>query len=121
MQPEPPLVFASSGAADTLQVRVNFGLFAGREVTAAELVSLASELVREVGEVSVVAEQRHEANETSAAAIHQVRVDLAADRDGAWLDGALAERVVEVASEWARSCIGERHAERVDAWGSNSA
>jgi len=61
MQPDDLIAFPASADADRLDIRVNFGVFAGREATAAELDDLARELVLEVGEVSIVAEQRHEA------------------------------------------------------------
>ena len=47
--PEPP----------GLEVRVNFGIFAGRAATAAEIDELAQGLLSKVGEVSIVAENRH--------------------------------------------------------------
>src|SRR5204862_5751013 len=43
-----------------VEVRVNFGVFAGRAPTPAEIDELAKSLVPKVGEVSIVAEERHE-------------------------------------------------------------
>ena len=43
-----------------LEVRVNFGVFAGRDATSAELEELGKLLVPEAGEVSIVGEERHE-------------------------------------------------------------
>ena len=62
--PEPP----------GLEVRVNFGVFAGRAATAAEIDDLAQGLLSKVGEVSIVAEDRHEIGEESEASLHQVRI-----------------------------------------------
>src|SRR5256885_10120011 len=64
--PEPP----------GLEVRVNFGIFAGRPATAAEIDELAQALLTKVGEVSIVAEDRHEIGEGSEASLHQVRIDV---------------------------------------------
>ena len=96
-----------------IEIRINFGVFAGREATPAELDELAHALLAEVGEVSVVAEQRHEVAERAEIAVHQVRVEVAPDR----LPGseaavhALRDRLVSAAENWARACIAERHAE----------
>src|SRR5439155_919381 len=64
--PEPP----------GLEVRVNFGIFAGRAATAAEIDELAQALLTKVGEISIVAEDRHEIGEDSEALLHQVRIDV---------------------------------------------
>ena len=44
--------------APALEVRVNFGVFAGRAATAAEIDRLAEWLLDEVGSVSIIAEER---------------------------------------------------------------
>ena len=96
-----------------LRVRVNFGVFAGREATPAEIDELAAQLVPEVGDVSIVSEQRHEIGEDVEAALHQVRIEVATedlpsspeDRE------RLGDRIVETAERWAEACIAERHAE----------
>lgn len=96
-----------------LEIRVNFGIFAGRPATQAEIDDLGHELVPEVGEVSIVAEERHELSEESEAALHQVRIEIDADRlppEGA-ARAALLRRLVAVSERWARSCIADRHAE----------
>ncbi|MDQ4095691.1 MAG: hypothetical protein M3174_05765, partial [Actinomycetota bacterium] len=60
MSESPPIAFATSPDRPALEIRVNFGVFAGRDATPAELDELARALLAEVGEVSIVAEQRHE-------------------------------------------------------------
>ncbi|PWU18132.1 MAG: hypothetical protein C5B48_15115 [Candidatus Rokuibacteriota bacterium] len=95
-----------------LEILVNFGVFAGREATAAEIDDLAQELVPEAGELSIVAERRHEFDERSEAELHQVRIcvpvqALPAEED---LD-RLRELVVSRAEHWARQCVERRHAE----------
>ena len=96
-----------------VEVRVNFGVFAGRPATAAEIDDLATSLVPKVGEVSIVAEERHEIGGETEAQIDQVRIEVAPDHlpdDPHELD-MLCGRLVEAAEMWAQSCIAERHAE----------
>lgn len=96
-----------------LAVRVNFGVFAGREATPAEIEELAARMVPEIGEVSIVSEQRHEIGEDVEAALHQVRIEVAEDQLPAADDERerLADRLVDAAERWAEACIAERHAE----------
>jgi hypothetical protein len=94
-----------------LEVRVNFGVYAGREATPAEIEDLATALLDQVGAVSIVAEDRHEIDERSEAAIHQVRIEiddevLPEDRDALQ---ELGVRVVVAAEQWAQACIADRH------------
>jgi hypothetical protein len=90
-----------------LQLRVNFGVFAGRAATPAELDELGASLLEQVRHVSIVAEDRHEMSVESEAAVYQVRVDLREAEN----DPRLEERLVGLAEQWARSCVAERHAE----------
>ena len=58
---EPALAFRNEEfAAPGLDIRVNFGIFAGRQATPAEIDELADALLTEVRDVSIVAEERHE-------------------------------------------------------------
>ena len=96
-----------------VEVRVNFGVFAGRAATAAEIDELAGTLLPRVAEVSIVAEERHEIGPGTEAALNQVRIEVSPDQlpeDPRELD-MLCGRLVEAAERWARSCIAERHAE----------
>lgn len=114
MSMEPVLAFITERVEPPgLEVRVNFGIFAGREATPAELDDLGDLLLDQVREVSVIAEDRHEMGAHSEAALHQVRVEvegtnLPADRADL---AALGERLVGLADRWARACIAERHVE----------
>ena len=96
-----------------LEIRVNFGVFAGREATPAEIDELAEAVRDKVGEVSIVSEDRHEFGEHSAAEVHQVRIELRADQlpSGEEELFELQGRLVESAERWARSCFENRHAE----------
>src|SRR2546423_2417361 len=114
MMNEPELAFCVREVEPPgVEVRVNCGVFAGRGATAAEIDDLAAALVPKVGEVSIVAEERHEIGEEAEASLNQVRIEVAPDHlpaDERELD-ILCGRLVEAAETWARACIAERHAE----------
>jgi hypothetical protein len=97
------LSFVARPENAALEVRVNFGLFAGREATPAEIDELAGELLPKVGDVTIVREERHEISEHSEGAVQLVRISLPSD------DPELAGRVAEIAERWAKACIDERH------------
>jgi hypothetical protein len=110
MRSEPgTLAFAVHGREPpALEVRVNFGMFAGRAATAAEIDALAQQLLEKVGSVSIVSEERHEIDPHSEASVHQVRIEVPAEV-GRRLE--LAGRLIETAERWARECIADRHVE----------
>jgi hypothetical protein len=96
-----------------LAIRVNFGIFAGREATPAEIEELAAELLPAVGDLSIVSEQRHEIGEDVEAALHQVVIEVDEDRlpeEGRRRD-QLADVLVAAAEHWAEVCIADRHAD----------
>ena len=109
---DPALVFIATPEAQAgLEIRVNFGVFAGRDATAAEIDDLAQTLIPEVGEVTIIAEQRHELSEDVEASLHQVRVEVDDDRlpDAADEMKSLSERLLGACSVWARRAIDTRH------------
>ena len=111
---EPELAFVTrTHDVPGLEIRVNFGVFAGRDATPAELDELAHALVPELDDVSVVSEQRHEVGEEVEASLHQVRVEVADDRLPADPEQReeLCDRLLEVVTAWAEACIADRHAE----------
>ena len=114
MRVEPELAFCVREVEPPgVEVRVNFGVFAGRAATPAEIDELARALLPKVGEVAIVAEERHEIAEGSETSLNLVRVEVAPEHlpdDGHELD-QLCGRLVEAAEHWARSCIAERHAD----------
>lgn len=112
MQVENVIAFASEQEPAGLEIRINFGVFAGRDATPAELEELGKLLVPEAGEVSIVGEQRHEISESAEVVLHQVRVSVAPEivPDDPEARKALSERLVTLAEIWARQCINERHA-----------
>jgi hypothetical protein len=99
-----------------IEVRVNFGIFAGRDATPAEIDRLAEWLLDEVGDVSIISEERHEIDAHVEASVHQVRIEVAAEDIPGDADrrGAIEERILERAEHWARQCVAERHAEIAD-------
>ena len=95
-----------------LEIRVNFGLFAGREATPAEIDELGRRLLGEVDAVSLVAERRHELSADVEASVHQVRIEVEPDRvpaDAAAFE-QLETRLVDLAERWAGACVADRRA-----------
>ena len=102
----------SADQGSGVEIRVNFGLFAGREATPAELDELARRLLHDVERVTVVSERRYEVSERVEASVHQVRIEIACELvpddivDAARLEG----RLLTLSEAWATACIAERHA-----------
>jgi len=116
MQVENVIAFATEQEPAGLEIRVNFGVFAGRDATSAELEELGRLLVPEAGEVSIVAEQRHEISEDAEIVLHQVRVSVSPENvpDDPGERKVFCERLVTLAEIWARQCINERSSEISD-------
>ena len=111
MQVEQVMAFETRTEPPGLEIQVNFGVFAGRDVTPAEIDELGKLLVPEVGDVSIVAEERHELGAGHEAAVHLVRIEVPADE---LPDEGLPEftqKLIGLAEIWARQCIAERHAD----------
>src|ERR687886_1429370 len=110
---EPELAFVTrTHDVPGLEIRVNFGVFAGRDATPAELEELAKLLVPQVGEVSIVAEQRHEVADGTEVVLHQVRIEVPPERvpQEDQESKALQEKLVATAEFWTRACVADRHA-----------
>ena len=108
----PTLAFiATPQARAGLEIRVNFGVFAGREATSAEIDDLADSLLPEIGEVTIVAEHRHELSEEVEASLHQVRVEIDDEQLPKDADelASLSERLLGACDVWARRAIDARH------------
>ena len=88
---------------DDGDIRVNFGVFAGRDATQAEIDDLAKDLLDEVSAVTIVAEQRTVADREMEASVHQIRIELEPEAD--------PQRPLLIAERWAEACVAERHAE----------
>jgi hypothetical protein len=87
---------------DDGDIRVNFGMFAGRDATQAEIDELAQDLLTEVQAITIVAEQRTVADHEMEASVHQIRIEL---------DDEDPRRPLLIAERWAQACVAERHAE----------
>ena len=94
-----------------LELRINFGMFAARSVTSAEIDELAQWLLTELEQVTIFAEQRHELTRDAEAVLHQVRIEIGKERlpaNPAAL-AELTERLLERCDLWAREAIDARH------------
>lgn len=87
-----------------LEVRINFGVATGRAATPAEVDRLAALLLDEVGDVSIICEERHEIGHGHEASVQMVRVELPTQ-----LPPENAARIVERCNHWARLCASDRH------------
>jgi hypothetical protein len=99
------IAFLSEPGEPPLEVRINFGIFAGRHATPAEIDALGRTLLTVLDQVTIVAEERHEITQGSEVSVSSVRVELP---EG--LSVADGEALVERCERWAQSCIAERHA-----------
>ncbi|HEX7084246.1 MAG TPA: hypothetical protein VF186_09050 [Gaiellaceae bacterium] len=112
MTMEPTMAFAvRDRTSPGVEVLVNFGVYAGRQATQAEIERLAEWLLDEVGAVSVVSEQRHQIGAGVEASVHQVRIEVAREQvpENPFERAAVERRVVERAEHWARQCVADRH------------
>ena len=93
-----------------LEVRVNFGIFAGRQATPAEIDELGIYMLDEVGPITIVAEERHELDGKLETSVHLVRIELAAGQvpENDFERRRLEQRLIERAEYWARACIDRR-------------
>jgi hypothetical protein len=116
MRVENTIAFAADQEESGLEIRVNFGVFAGRDATSAELEELGALLVPEAGAVAIVAEERHEMSDGVEVVLHQVRIAVPSESvpSHAGERRALVDKLVGLAEIWARRCIHERHAEITD-------
>jgi hypothetical protein len=116
MQVENVIAFAIEQEPAGFEIRINFGVFAGRDATSAELEELGKLLVPEAGEISIVGEQRHEISEDAEVVLHQVRVSVSPENvpEDPGERTEFCERLVTLAEIWARQCINERSSEISD-------
>jgi hypothetical protein len=99
-----------------VEIRINFGVFAGREATPAELDDLGRAAMEQVDHVTLVSEHRHELGGSSETSLHQVRMGIprSALPDGAVEAERARDRLVALAESWAQSCIDARHADVIE-------
>jgi hypothetical protein len=109
-----PLIFrAEPEPAADVEIVVNFGMFASREATPAEIDDLATNVLAVVSHVTIEAVRRYELDREGEAAVHQVKVEASTSDavEDAAEAGPLDERLLEVVDAWARRSIELRHAE----------
>ena len=92
---EPQLVFSVDD-----HVVVNFGVFAGRDVTQAEIERRGDTLLGEFPSFEIVSENRMGFTAEHRAALHRVRIELQ--------DGAAPGAVMSLVEDWAQDCLAER-------------
>ncbi|MGH3131983.1 MAG: hypothetical protein ACRDNX_14310 [Gaiellaceae bacterium] len=101
-----PVITSGVHEPPALEFAVNFGIFAGREVSRLELERLAESLLAEVGSASLFSELRYAVGQESTVELHQVRVEIAPEALPAGAEpDALRARVEQIIAEWARSSI----------------
>jgi hypothetical protein len=91
-----------------IEVRVNFGVFAARHATPAEIDELALALREFAPSFAIVSEERHEFGDAVEASVHQVVVEVPQEMVGDEPE-LLAEQIVFAANGWALECIASRH------------
>lgn len=91
-----------------IEVRINFGVFAGRHATPAEIDELALALRELVPAFAIVAENRHEFGGVVEASVHQVVVEVPQENAGGEPD-VVAQQIVLTANGWALECMASRH------------
>jgi hypothetical protein len=91
-----------------IEVRINFGVFAGRHATPAEIDELALALRDFLPSFAILSEERHEFGDVVEASVHQVVVEVPQEHARGEPD-VLAERIVLAANGWALECIASRH------------
>ena len=92
-----------------IEVRVNFGVYASRGATPAEIDDLAHALRSEVDAFTIVGEERHEFEGDVEASLHQVVITVSKGSD------ELAGVIVGIAAQWAEACFAVRHSDLSDA------
>jgi hypothetical protein len=111
---ESALVFAvPEREPPVLELRVNFGVFAGREATDAEIEALGRELLEKMDYVSIVSERHHAIGPEAESTVHQLRIEVSADALTVWGRdlSELRGRLIELTERWALACIDDRQVE----------
>jgi hypothetical protein len=98
-----------TGPAVAMTLLVNFGMFAGRDVSKLELERLGDVLLQVVDGVTVISEHRFELAAESSIDLHQVRVAI--DRAVLPPDEpdieALRMKIADLLERWVHSCLTE--------------
>ena len=108
MSVEPEAVITwETRPASALEFTVNFGVFAGREVSRRELERLSAALLPLVSSVSIAAEQRFEIASGTSVALHQVHVEITNEAlpEGEPDIEALRGRIAGALKDWLEDCL----------------
>src|SRR4051794_11689770 len=97
--PEPEIAFLSEPSESPLEIRINFGIFAGRQATPAEIDDLGRMLLALLDEVPIVSEDRHEITADSEVSVSTVRVELGTKAEP--LDRELTGTLLARCEQWA--------------------
>lgn len=109
MEFAPPVAFAVQRKdPPAVEIRINFGILAGREATPAEIDDLGRRLLAIVPDVSIVSEQHYEMGRGHEAVVHLVKIEL---DEGEAPGEDLQHLLVGAATSWAEHCAADRHAE----------
>ena len=105
---DPPVAFVLEPVEPLpLQIRVNFGIYTGRDATRPELERLASRVLERTGTVSVIGQQRYVAGLEQMVCLHEVLIEVAPDgieRAGYDLE-TLHELLLADARNWLEECV----------------
>ncbi len=97
-----PALVATRETNGELELVVNFGMFAGRDATAAEVERLAGDLLDDVDSVEIVCEHRYEFGREREGSVYQIRVLFPDDGE------RVVSRLAEKTEAWAAGCIADR-------------
>jgi hypothetical protein len=105
-EPEAIITWSTRPRA-ALEFDVNFGIFAGREVSRREVERLGEALLPMVDGVSISAEHRYELGEHSTVSLHQVHVEVGTDAlpDEERDVERLRARLAGALEEWLEECL----------------
>ena len=88
-----------------LEFDVNFGIFAGREVSRREIERLGEALLPMVDGVSISSEHRYELGGHSTVALHQVHVEIGHDALPEGDVEGLRARIAQALDGWLDDCL----------------
>lgn len=105
-EPEAVITWGTRPPA-ALEFSVNFGIFAGREVSRREVERLGEVLLPMLDGVSISSEHRYELGDHSTVALHQVRIEVgpeALPSEESDIE-RLRSRIAEEIGSWLESCL----------------
>lgn len=105
-----PVAFTiTRSQSPAIEIRVNFGILAGRDTTPSEIADLGRLLLEIVPDVSIVSENHYEIGNGREAVVHLVKIEL--DESDGPPSEELQEQLLATARSWAEACAQARHAD----------